>query len=54
MIHLHEKMKVVQQSDFFSMSLFENRQVGVFFHTGVRQDHTSQDHFCSVINEFPV
>ena len=54
MIHLHEKMKVVQQSDFFSMSLFENRQAGIFFHTRIRQDHTSQDHFCSVINEFPV
>ena len=54
MIHLHEKMKVVQQSDFVSMSLFENRQAGIFFHTSIRQDHTSQDHFCSVINEFPV
>ena len=54
MIHLHEKMKVVQQSDFFSMSLFENRQAGIFFHTRTRQDHTSQDHFCSVISEFPV
>ena len=54
MIHLHEKMKVVQQSDFFSMSLFESRQVGIFFHTRIRQDHTSQDHFCSVIDEFPV
>ena len=54
MIHSHEKMKVVQQSDFFSMSLFENRQAGIFFHTRIRQDHTSQDHFCSVIDEFPV
>ena len=33
---------------------FEKEQAYMLLQTSNIQDHTSQDHFCSVINEFPV
>ena len=33
---------------------FEKEQGYMLLRRTESQDHTSQDHFCSVINEFPV
>ena len=36
------------------MEVLGKEQEGKFLQTSLSQDHTSQDHFCSMINEFPV
>ena len=36
------------------MEVLGKKQEKKFLQTSLSQDHTSQDHFCSVINEFPV
>ena len=36
------------------MEVLGKKQEKKFLQTSLSQDHTSQDHFCSMINEFPV